>query len=168
TAVAAAAKTPEAADDAPAVPVSPTAPAAAAPSVVTPTGPVPSPVAEVDAVPDDDGDSDGPRRLPRRVSPRESAANVTPVVAEARPLRRRVRGATLRKSGVDTAERPVSRQAAPTVDADEVRAALEEFEAAVERANRDSNDNGGHEDQAVPSTTPRTHNQNDLPEGAQQ
>ncbi|MGW4169698.1 ATP-binding protein [Streptomyces chartreusis] len=174
TAVAAAAQTPEAADGAPAAPVSPTAPAAAAAAAaaaVTPTGPVPSPAAEVAAVPDDDGDSDGPRRLPRRVSPRESApepaANGTPVAAGARPLRRRVRGATLRTTGVDTDERPVSRQAAPTVDADEVRAALEEFEAAVERANRDSND-GGHEDQAVPSTTPRTHNQNDLPEGAQQ
>jgi hypothetical protein len=71
----------------------------------------------------------------------------------ARPLRRRVRGATLRTT-VDAAGQQAARQAARPVDADAVRDALDEFEAAVERANRDSR-----------GATP---DQNHLPEGAEQ
>jgi hypothetical protein len=55
------------------------------------------------------------------------------------------------------------RQEPRTADADPVRAALEEFEAAVERAHRDSAAGTGpvaaHQD---------THDQNHLPEGAEQ
>ncbi|WP_405590706.1 ATP-binding protein [Streptomyces sp. NBC_01092] len=195
----AAARTPEAAD----------APAAAA------TGPVPSPAAQEDDVrPDDGADGDGPRPLPRRVSPRASEPDSAPAVPEARteqtpvddgdsapadharadrpdpsvaatrpgakptaapaasgapaarPLRRRVRGATLRTT-VDAGERQTApRQSAPTLDADAVRASLDEFEAAVERAHRDSR--RGDEDRSAAPTTPHPHNQNDLPEGAQQ
>ncbi|MFG2129910.1 ATP-binding protein [Streptomyces sp. NPDC048751] len=54
-----------------------------------------------------------------------------------RPLRRRVRGATLRTTIGAAADQAV-RQAARPADADAVRLALEEFEEAVERANRDS------------------------------
>jgi signal transduction histidine kinase len=75
-----------------------------------------------------------------------------------RPLRRRVRGATLPTTTSDTGRQAASRAPQPA-DADEVRSALEEFEAAVERANRD----------AAARTTPhRTHDQNHLQEGAEQ
>ncbi|MFR0365439.1 ATP-binding protein [Streptomyces sp. MCC20] len=77
-----------------------------------------------------------------------------------RPLRRRVRGATLRTT-TDTAAQQAARQAPRPADADAVRASLEEFEAAVERAHRDS-DAGDR-----PATTdPR--DQNHLQEGAEQ
>ncbi|MES5818619.1 ATP-binding protein [Streptomyces sp. RG80] len=78
----------------------------------------------------------------------------------ARPLRRRVRGATLRTTA--EAARPSTRQAPRPADAEAVRSALDEFEAAVERAHRDSG--------AAPETpqTPRKHDQNHLPEGAEQ
>ncbi|MEV5385187.1 ATP-binding protein [Streptomyces sp. NPDC052721] len=82
-----------------------------------------------------------PRRVPRRAPHSTDApapsGEQTPGGAEhtARPLRRRVRGATLRTTA----------GAAPTVpktvrplDAEAVRSALEEFEDAVERARRDS------------------------------
>lgn len=52
-----------------------------------------------------------------------------------RPLRRRVRGATLRAAGGPS---PSARESARPADADAVRSALEEFEAAVERAHRDT------------------------------
>ncbi|WP_329221905.1 HAMP domain-containing protein [Streptomyces sp. NBC_01485] len=55
----------------------------------------------------------------------------------ARPLRRRVRGATLRTTG-DAAAQQTARQAARPADADAVRSELEEFEAAVARAHRDT------------------------------
>ncbi|MDX3118216.1 ATP-binding protein [Streptomyces scabiei] len=62
----------------------------------------------------------------------------------ARPLRRRVRGATLRTT-VDTAAQQTARRAPRPADADAVRSALEEFEAAVARAHRDSaGDTGEH------------------------
>ncbi|MDX3453959.1 HAMP domain-containing protein [Streptomyces sp. ME02-8801-2C] len=54
-----------------------------------------------------------------------------------RPLRRRVRGATLRTT-VDAAAQQAARQTARPVDADAVRDALDEFEAAVARAHRDT------------------------------
>ncbi|MFE6176461.1 ATP-binding protein [Streptomyces sp. NPDC056464] len=83
----------------------------------------------------------------------------------ARPLRRRVRGATLRTP--HAAERQaVAPQSVPALDAEAVRAALDEFEAAVERAHRDSRPGDG-ERSAAPAT-PHSHDQNDLPEGAQQ
>ncbi|MGW2613210.1 ATP-binding protein [Streptomyces sp. NPDC001500] len=63
---------------------------------------------------------------------------------EARPLRRRVRGATLRTTA-DAADRQAARRPARPADADAVRSALEEFEAAVARAHRDSGgDTGEH------------------------
>ncbi|MFE7169113.1 ATP-binding protein [Streptomyces sp. NPDC057616] len=77
-----------------------------------------------------------------------------------RPLRRRVRGATLRTT-TDTAAQQAARQAPRPADADAVRAALEEFEAAVERAHRDSD-----ADDRPATTDP--HDQNHLPEGAEQ
>ncbi|GGQ71118.1 ATP-binding protein [Streptomyces asoensis] len=54
-----------------------------------------------------------------------------------RPLRRRVRGATLRTTA-DAAAQQAARQAARPADADAVRDAMEEFEAAVARAHRDT------------------------------
>ncbi len=53
-----------------------------------------------------------------------------------RPLRRRVRGATLRTTfGTSASAAPTSPR---IVDADEVRSELDEFEAAIARANRDA------------------------------
>ncbi|CAM5379399.1 sensor histidine kinase [Streptomyces canus] len=90
----------------------------------------------------------------------------------ARPLRRRVRGATLRTTvGADTVP-----QAAPPrpADAEAVRDALDEFEAAVERAHRDS-ETGSHarpvfeDDVATHQTASNPpHDQNHSPEGAEQ
>ncbi|MFF4500790.1 ATP-binding protein [Streptomyces sp. NPDC001401] len=77
-----------------------------------------------------------------------------------RPLRRRVRGATLRTT-VDAAAQQAARQAPRPADADAVRDALDEFEAAVERAHRDSAAG------SRPATTD-PHDQNHLPEGAEQ
>ncbi|MET7652934.1 ATP-binding protein [Streptomyces sp. NPDC005486] len=54
-----------------------------------------------------------------------------------RPLRRRVRGATLRTTA-DAAAQQAARQPARPADADAVRDSLEEFEAAVARAHRDT------------------------------
>lgn len=75
------------------------------------------------------------------------------------PLRRRVRGATLRQTA--EVSRAIPREAPKPADAEAVRSALEEFEAAVERANRDAASK-------TEPTTPRKHDQNDLPEGAEQ
>ncbi|WP_031186228.1 sensor histidine kinase [Streptomyces sp. NRRL S-1896] len=82
-----------------------------------------------------------PRRIPRR-APRSTDAPApsgerTPGDAEhtARPLRRRVRGATLRATAGAAPTVPKTVQA---LDAEAVRSALEEFEDAVERARRDS------------------------------
>ncbi len=52
------------------------------------------------------------------------------------PLRRRVRGATLRTTWSD--EAPRTEAPRPVTDAEEVRSELDEFEAAIERANRDT------------------------------
>ncbi|MFI7292601.1 ATP-binding protein [Streptomyces sp. NPDC050121] len=59
-----------------------------------------------------------------------------------RPLRRRVRGATLRTT-VDAAAQQAARRAARPADADAVRDALDEFEAAVARAHRDTGGDTG-------------------------
>jgi hypothetical protein len=113
-----------------------------------------------------------PRRIPRREAPEQTplipAARggeppATDSPAAARPLRRRVRGATLRTT-TDTAARPVVRQEARPVDAEAVRSALDEFEAAVERAHRDTDSDTA----STPYPTPRKLDQNHLPEGAEQ
>ncbi|MFS4109313.1 ATP-binding protein [Streptomyces sp. PD-S100-1] len=97
--------------------------------------------------------------------------STAPGAAGSRPLRRRVRGATLR-TAADTAAAQAARAPVPQADADAVRSALEEFEAAVERAHRDT---GAHRtpeppgaSDAAPTDTPRTQHRNDLPEGAEQ
>lgn len=70
-----------------------------------------------------------------------------------RPLRRRVRGATLRTTA-EAAAQQAARQAARPADADAVRDSLEEFEAAVARAHRDT---GEHPRPAAPRPlTPTT------------
>ncbi|MFH9551481.1 ATP-binding protein [Streptomyces sp. NPDC017435] len=115
-----------------------------------------------------------------------------------RPLRRRVRGATLRTTA-DAAAQQAARQPARPADADAVRDSLEEFEAAVARAHRDTGEHPrptedpsrndrrlgvppGRTDRTEPSeasepTEPITdpigvrdtpHHQNHLPEGAEQ
>ncbi|MDQ0958403.1 signal transduction histidine kinase [Streptomyces sp. B4I13] len=69
----------------------------------------------------------------------------------ARPLRRRVRGATLR-TDVDTTAQQTARRAARPADADAVRSALEEFEAAVARAHRDTGEHPRPADPAAHRT----------------
>ncbi|WP_317446018.1 ATP-binding protein [Streptomyces collinus] len=82
----------------------------------------------------------------------------------ARTLRRRVRGATLRTTAGAAQVLP---QAAPTRDAEAERSELEEFEAAVARAHRDS-DTGTHARPSAAHPTTPAHDQNHLPEGAEQ
>ncbi|MFJ3811653.1 ATP-binding protein [Streptomyces sp. NPDC090073] len=171
-------------------------PVAAAPMAAhVPSGPVPSGSAGENCEPagrktdpaglkatpaGDKTDSAGERTapaapLPRRVPSREAAATPTeePQVAPsgtARPLRRRVRGATLR-----TTAGPAQAvwQTARTRDAEAERSGLEEFEAAVERAHRDS-DTASHarphpeETSSAPLTPTPPHDPNHLPEGAEQ
>ncbi|MGX5186950.1 ATP-binding protein [Streptomyces avermitilis] len=74
----------------------------------------------------------------------------------ARPLRRRVRGATLRTTAAEAAQQAAHGPARPA-DAHEVRSALEEFEAAVERAHRDS---GTGTPAPAPQPTPDQNHQN--------
>jgi hypothetical protein len=141
------------------------APAPATPAVQAASGPRPSTAAAPgDAAP-------LPRRVPKRAAaatagteddkpaipkPRDEDAADDPQAS--RPLRRRVRGATLRTTVGDTTAE-TARPAAPPADADAVRSALEEFEAAVEQANRDS----------ASGPDPKTsQDQNHLPEGAEQ
>ncbi|MET8827972.1 ATP-binding protein [Streptomyces sp. NPDC004610] len=108
----------------------------------------PRPAAALPAGPD--AEAPLPRRVPRR-DPADDDRAATALIpkartaeapsepgrgdAAARPLRRRVRGATLRTTAADTGHRPAT--TAPA-DADAVRDALDEFEAAIERAHRDS------------------------------
>ncbi|MFG3116301.1 ATP-binding protein [Streptomyces sp. NPDC048197] len=80
-----------------------------------------------------------PRRLPRRGT--DDAERNTPASAprtdrSVRPLRRRVRGATLDMTS-PTADRAAQAARRP-VDADAVRSELDEFEAAVRRAEQES------------------------------
>ncbi|MFF5188351.1 ATP-binding protein [Streptomyces sp. NPDC000345] len=111
-------------------------------------------------------------RAPARAAERSAPAD------GARPLRRRVRGATLRTTA-DAAAQAAARRAVRPADADAVRSALEEFEAAVERAHRDTGgDTGEHprpgdtyhpHDRRVPDDHRNPpHHQNHLPEGAEQ
>ncbi|MFJ9413828.1 ATP-binding protein [Streptomyces sp. NPDC101227] len=80
-----------------------------------------------------------PRRLPQHTDAEQSAPAVEPQPAPApsgRPLRRRVRGATLEMT-TPTAGREAQAEHRP-VDADAVRSELDEFEAAVRRAEQES------------------------------
>ncbi|MEX2971759.1 ATP-binding protein [Streptomyces sp. C184] len=80
--------------------------------------------------------------LPRRVPPPRTDAEQTAPTSEARPaqsgqpLRRRVRGATLGRT-TPAADR-VTQAVRRPVDADAVRSELDDFEAAVRRAEQDS------------------------------
>ncbi|WP_234540648.1 sensor histidine kinase [Streptomyces shenzhenensis] len=160
----------------PPVPAAPVAPVAATEA----TGPTPAAMAPAAAEPE----SLLPRRLPRREPAAEPAAAQAPLIPAARsgeppadpgsepysgdatrPLRRRVRGATLRTT-VGAAQSLA--QAPRTRDAEAERNELDEFEAAVERARRDS-DTGSHE-RPLPHTDPTypPQHQNHLPEGAEQ
>ncbi|OIK06188.1 sensor histidine kinase [Streptomyces monashensis] len=84
--------------------------------------------------------ADGTDPLPRRLPRREPEPSPERAPAGSRPLRRRVRGATLHTTA--GAAQSLPRPARPR-DAEAERDALEEFEAAVERAHRDS-DTGNH------------------------
>ncbi|UZJ34193.1 HAMP domain-containing protein [Streptomyces endophytica] len=78
-----------------------------------------------------------PRRLPRRTP--DDAEQPTPAPRQdrsVRPLRRRVRGATLDMT-TPAADR-TAQTVRPPVDADAVRSELDEFEAAVRRAEQES------------------------------
>ncbi|MFJ4205131.1 ATP-binding protein [Streptomyces sviceus] len=128
-----------------------------------------------------------PRRVPHREPDPEPASPTAPFIPKARtgdvpgdgdgadgprPLRRRVRGATLRTTlGADAVQKTAPPKPA---DAEAVRDALDEFEAAVERAHRDS-ETGSHtrpvlrddvETHQTASNPP--HEQNHSPEGAEQ
>ncbi|MFF4490424.1 ATP-binding protein [Streptomyces sp. NPDC001544] len=158
--------------------------ASAAPLGSTSAAPPPTPTAPAppDAGPGHDRPSPLPRRVPRRESAGEEgtgAGTPTPAAGASRPLHRRVRGATLRTTAGAAQVVP---QVARTVDADAVRDALDEFEAAVERARRDSDTGdfprpdltgatggaGGTGGTGGTETTHHTHDQNHLPEGAEQ
>ncbi|MFI8232811.1 ATP-binding protein [Streptomyces sp. NPDC085900] len=103
------------------------------------------------------------------VRPDETALSDRSAGDSPRPLRRRVRGATLRTT-VDAAAQAAARQPARPADAAAVRDALDEFEAAVERANRDSRASDDDDRPGGPAPRPTTdpHHQNHLPEGAEQ
>ncbi|MFE0377612.1 ATP-binding protein [Streptomyces inhibens] len=81
--------------------------------------------------------SELPRRLPLRTDAEQTGPAVEPRPAQsARPLRRRVRGATLEMT-TPAADRETQALRRP-VDADAVRSELDEFEAAVLRAEQES------------------------------
>jgi signal transduction histidine kinase len=133
-----------------------------------------------------------PAPLPRRIPHRDAPSDTTPFIPSARtgeaapaevtgngdggdgarPLRRRVRGATLRTTlGADAEPKAAPPRPA---DPEAVRDALDEFEAAVERAHRDS-ETGNHtrpvfEDdvETHKSASNPPHEQNHSPEGAEQ
>ncbi|MEU9735385.1 ATP-binding protein [Streptomyces sp. NPDC048002] len=151
-------------------------PAAVAPAGAALDSMVPSSAAAEDAGP-------LPRRVPRRETPAPAPAPVPapapdhtragrpdasprphtespPAASGSRPLRRRVRGATLRGSE-ETGSHQALHQAPRPADADAVRSALEEFEAAVAQAHRDT---GTTEEHPTPD---QQHGQH-LPEGAEQ
>ncbi|WP_079249382.1 ATP-binding protein [Streptomyces sp. IMTB 2501] len=83
-----------------------------------------------------------PRRVPAPAPPPPPAGQAAPGGSgsgASRPLRRRVRGATLATTTGAARSMP---QAVRTRDAEAERSALEEFEAAVARAHRDSDSHG--------------------------
>ncbi|MCL7495124.1 HAMP domain-containing protein [Streptomyces sp. MCA2] len=130
---------PESAPEQPATPEQePRAPApGAAPASATPL-PVRAPAATLErrpAAPSPQGEL--PRRLPHRTDADQAAPVPEPRPAQSgRPLRRRVRGATLDMT-TPTADRGAQSVRRP-VDADAVRTELDEFEAAVRRAEQES------------------------------
>ncbi|MGW0913676.1 ATP-binding protein [Streptomyces sp. NPDC002784] len=158
------------------VPTSLLLPAPAEPEPVPVPAEVPAAAPAAGPLPSAAADDSG--LLPRRVPRREGAAPDVPPVDHARagrpeasprahadtpgarPLRRRVRGATLRGGTEDTGAHQILRRPAQPADADAVRSALEEFEAAVERAHRDSDTT----EQPIPGQQDPNH----LPEGAEQ
>jgi signal transduction histidine kinase len=116
-----------------------------------------------------------PQRVPQRQHPSAAPAAAEPAAQHpaehpaehpagepeeggSRPLHRRVRGATLQATLGETRGRGAG-EAPRIADAEAVRSELDDFEAAVERAHRDS------ADASAPSTAPR---QAGLPEGAEQ
>ncbi|MFF7260897.1 ATP-binding protein [Streptomyces sp. NPDC008159] len=104
-------------------------PKTAAPATATPTTPERRPVAVSTT-------GDLPRRIPPRAhTTTTDAPDGHSPSTTARPLRRRVRGATLATTATVDRNLPAARQPA---DADAVRAELDEFEAAVRRAEEDS------------------------------
>ncbi|SDP38963.1 Signal transduction histidine kinase [Streptomyces sp. cf386] len=128
--------------------------------------------------PADHARADRPDPSPRARADENSSAHAggtdqPPSSAVGRPLRRRVRGATLRTQVGVPAQPSAVRQGARAVDADAVRASIEEFESAVERAHRDSRHGGdragtGEPSATATSPTPQEQDQNDPPEGAEQ
>ncbi|WP_030381326.1 MULTISPECIES: sensor histidine kinase [unclassified Streptomyces] len=112
---------------------------------------------------------------PRRTGPAvPSAPDGEAAAGGVRPLRRRVRGATLRTTVGDAAAQRAAEPLRPA-DAEAVRDALDEFEAAVARANRDARTDPADGPRTLPSVSPTssatpraTHDQNHLPEGAEQ
>ncbi|GAA4017893.1 ATP-binding protein [Streptomyces plumbiresistens] len=114
-----------------------------------------------------------PRARAGEAAPAGTSTPASDDAPGARPLRRRVRGATLRTTFGTDPDQQAARQAAPrATDADAVRDALDEFEAAVERAHRDSGNDTAttpypvHRDSATAPNPP--HHQNHSPEGAEQ
>jgi signal transduction histidine kinase len=104
-------------------------PKTAAPATATPITPERRPVAVSTT-------GDLPRRIPPRAHTTTTDAPDGPYPSTAaRPLRRRVRGATL--TTTTTVDRNITAARQPA-DADAVRAELDEFEAAVRRAEQDS------------------------------
>ncbi|WP_329139302.1 sensor histidine kinase [Streptomyces sp. NBC_00670] len=117
------------------------------------------------------GGSGSPRRTDPGVPP---APDGEAVAGGVRPLRRRVRGATLRTTLGDAGAGRAAEPLRPA-DAEAVRDALDEFEAAVARANRDAGAEPADGPRTLPSVSPTssatpraTHDQNHLPEGAEQ
>lgn len=131
-------------------PGSPPSPSAARPLTAAP--PDPGPRAE--AAPTADPGPPAPVTSQAAAPPPDTR----PDSGEARPLRRRVRGATLQATLGDGG-RPTARREPRIADAEAVRNELEEFEAAVERAHRDS---------ATADAPGTTEHRAGLPEGAQQ
>jgi hypothetical protein len=117
------------------------------------------------------GGSGSPRRTDPGVPP---APDGEAAAGGVRPLRRRVRGATLRTTLGDAGAGRAAEPLRPA-DAEAVRDALDEFEAAVARANRDAGAEPADGPRTLPSVSPTssatpraTHDQNHLPEGAEQ
>ncbi|MET8452542.1 ATP-binding protein [Streptomyces sp. NPDC005209] len=156
-------------------PVDTEPPSASTPVTPVPvtSGPVPSTVVREEPASEESTTGD-PGPLPRRVPHREAPASTTDAAdatvdtdateddspSGSRPLRRRVRGATLRTTAGAAQAAP---QAAPHRDAEAVRSALEEFEEAVERAHRDSDTGDFAIPAAVTAAAPATES-TDLPQ----
>ncbi|GGW20138.1 histidine kinase [Streptomyces capoamus] len=117
------------------------------------------------------GESRPGEPVPGRTGPTAPPSSASP--SSGRPLRRRVRGATLQATA---GAAPTVPQAVRPLDAEAVRSELEEFEQAVERARRDAGTGGssrpdGTADTAHPQPHPHPHpphHPNHLPEGAEQ